>query len=70
MPETIGTQLIFRIAWPPAVVVIACLPLLNARNAEAKHVAEFAAATQYLLPICVMLGLVSMWLVRRKPSRL
>ena len=70
MPETIGTQLIFRIAWPPAIVVIASLPVLNARNAAAKHVAAFAAATQFLLPICLMLGVVSMWLVRRKPARL
>ena len=44
MPETIGTQLIFRIAWPPAIVIIASLPVLNARNAAAKHIAPFAAA--------------------------
>jgi hypothetical protein len=68
MPEAIGTQVIMRVAWPPAIVIIACLPVLAARGAEAKHLGEFAAATQYLLPICLLLGGVSMWLARRKPE--
>jgi hypothetical protein len=68
MPEAIGTQLIFRVAWPPAIVIVACLPVLAARGAEAKGVGEFPAATQYLLPICILLGAVSMWLARRKPE--
>jgi hypothetical protein len=70
MPETIGTQLLFRVAWPPAVVVITTLPLLAARAGIAKHIAPFGAATQYLLPICIMLGLVSVWLSQRKPAKI
>ena len=69
MPETIGTQLIFRIAWPPAVVVLATLPVLAARGAADKHIAPFSAATQYALPICIMLGLVTVWLSHRKPAQ-
>jgi hypothetical protein len=68
MPEAIGTQLIMRVAWPPAIVIVACLPVLSARGAEAKGIGEFAAATKYLLPICILLGAVSMWLARRKPE--
>ncbi|MCU1374337.1 MAG: hypothetical protein JWO68_1623 [Actinomycetia bacterium] len=68
MPEAIGTQLIFRVAWPPAIVIVACLPVLAARGAEAKGLGEFPAATQYLLPLCILLGAVSMWLARRKPE--
>jgi hypothetical protein len=67
MPETVGTQLIFRIAWPPAIAVLATLPMIAAREAEANQVSEFAAATQFLLPVCMMLGLVTMWLAKRKP---
>ena len=69
MPETIGTQLLFRIAWPPAVVVLATLPVLAARAAADKHIAPFSAATQYALPICIMLGLVTVWLSHRKPAQ-
>jgi hypothetical protein len=69
MPETIGTQLLFRVAWPPAVAVLATLPVLAARAGVDKHLAPFAAATQYLLPICIMLGLVSVWLSQRKPAK-
>jgi hypothetical protein len=70
VPEAIGTQMLFRIAWPPAIVVLASLPVLSARDAASRHISEFAASTQFLLPICVMLGLVSMWLFKRKPARL
>jgi hypothetical protein len=68
MPEAIGTTLIMRVAWPPAVAVIACLPVLAARGAEKKGIGEFPAATQYLFPICLLLGVVSIWLARRKPE--
>jgi hypothetical protein len=67
MPETVGTQLIFRIAWPPAIAVLATLPMLAAREAAGNDVSEFAAATQFLLPVCMMLGLVTLWLSKRKP---
>jgi hypothetical protein len=67
MPETVGTQLIFRLAIPPAIAIIACLPILAAKDAATNDVSEFAAATQFLLPIGVMLGLVTIWLSRRKP---
>ncbi|MCU1487924.1 MAG: hypothetical protein JWN67_4670 [Actinomycetia bacterium] len=68
MPEAIGTQLILRVAWPPGIAIIACLPVLAARGAEAKGLGEFPAATQYLFPLCLLLGAVSMWLARRKPE--
>jgi hypothetical protein len=68
MPEAIGTQLIMRVAWPPAVAIIACLPVLAARGAEAKGLGEFPAATQYLFPMCLLLAAVSMWLAKRKPE--
>lgn len=68
MPEAIGTQVIMRVAWPPALVIVACLPVLAARGAEAKGLGEFPAATQYLLPLALLLGAVSMWLARRKPE--
>jgi hypothetical protein len=68
MPEAIGTTVIMRVAWPPAVAIIACLPVLAARGAEQKGIGEFPAATQYLFPICLMLGAVSIWLARRKPE--
>jgi hypothetical protein len=70
MPETVGMQLIFRMAIPPAIAIVACLPVLAAKNAAANGLSEFAAATQYFLPICVMLGLVTIWLSRRKPAML
>ena len=68
MPETVGTQLIFRMAWPPAITVIAALPLLAARSAAADELSPFGASISYLLPLSVMLGLVGVWLFARKPA--
>lgn len=68
MPEAIGTQMLFRVAWPPAVAVLCALPLLAAREAHADGLAELPATTQYLLPVALLLGLVSTWLARRKPE--
>lgn len=67
-PEAIGTQMIFRAAWPPAVAVLASLPLLSARDAAANDLAELPASTQFLVPVAMLLGLVAWWLSRRKPA--
>jgi hypothetical protein len=67
MPETVGTQLVFRLAIPPGIAIIACLPILSAKDAATNGVSEFVAATQFLLPIGVLLGLTTIWLSRRKP---
>ena len=69
MPETVGMQLIFRMAWPPALAVLAALPLLGARHAVEQRLSAIAGATQFLLPLCVLIGAVSVWLSRRKPVR-
>jgi hypothetical protein len=69
MPETIGMQLIMRVAWPPAVAILATLPVLAARAATDDELPPITGATQYLLLVCVMLGLVTVWLSRRKPGR-
>ena len=68
-PETVGAQLIFRMIWPPAVTVLATLPVLAARSAVHDHLPPFGAAMSYLLPISTMLAVVGVWLNRRKPSR-
>ena len=68
MPETVGSQLVMRVAIPPAITVVAYLPLLAAKDAAKHDVSELAAATQYLLPVCMILGLATLWLSRRKPA--
>jgi hypothetical protein len=68
MPETVGTQLVFRVSLPPAIAIVAYLPLLAAKDAARNGVSELAAATQYLLPVCLLLGLATIWLSRRKPA--
>jgi hypothetical protein len=68
MPETVGTQLMFRIAWPPAIAIIATLPVLAAHAAADDGLSPFGASISYLLPLCVMLGVVGIWLSRRKPA--
>jgi hypothetical protein len=70
MPETVGSQLVMRTAIPPAITVVAYLPLLAAKDAARNDVSELAAATQYLLPVCLVLGLATIWLSRRKPMLL
>ena len=57
-------------AWPPGIVVLAALPLLGARHAVEQRLSAFAGATQFLLPLCVLIGAVSVWLSKRKPVRL
>jgi hypothetical protein len=69
-PETVGAQLIFRIIWPPAVAVLATLPVLAAKSAVRDHLQPFGAAMSFLLPVSTMLALVGVWLSRRKPSRI
>lgn len=68
MPEAIGTTMFFRVAWPPGIVVLASLPLLAARSAADEGLAELPAATQFLLPILLLLGVVGAWLTQRKPE--
>ena len=68
MPEAIGTTMLFRAAWPPGIVVLASLPLLSARSAADRGLAELPAATQYIVPILTLLGVVGVWLTRRKPE--
>lgn len=69
-PETLGAQLIFRMVWPPAVAVLATLPVLAARAAVRHHLPPFGAAMSYVLPVGTMLAIVGVWLSRRKPSRI
>lgn len=68
MPEAIGTTMLFRAAWPPGIVVLASLPLLSARSAADRGLAELPAATQYLVPVLVLLGVVGAWLTKRTPE--
>jgi hypothetical protein len=68
-PETLGAQLIFRMIWPPAVAVLATLPVLAAKSAFEDHLSPFGGAMSFLLPVSTMLALVGLWLSRRKPSR-
>jgi hypothetical protein len=69
MPETVGTQLIFRMAWPPVIAIIATLPVLAARSAADDDLSPFGASFSYLLPMCAMLAVVGVWLSRRKPGK-
>jgi len=68
MPETVGTQMVMRIAWPPAVAVLATLPLLAAPGAADEGLTELQATIRYLFPIVALLGIVGLWLSRRKPA--
>ena len=69
MPEAIGTQVIFRVAWPPVVVdPRRAADPVGPLGAPTAGLAELPASTQYLLPVAVLLGVVSMWLARRKPE--
>jgi hypothetical protein len=68
VPEAVGTQLIFRFVWPPAVAVIGALPLLAARAAERDGLSPFGASISYLLPLATMLVVVGVWLAQRKPG--
>jgi hypothetical protein len=69
-PETLGAQLIVRMIWPPAVAVLATLPVLAAKSAVEDHLSPFGAAMSFVLPVSTMLALVGVWLNRRKPSRI
>lgn len=68
MPETIGTQMLFRVVWPPAVAVLGSLPVLAAPSAPSKGLTEVQATSQYLFPVAILVALVGMWLTRRKPG--
>jgi hypothetical protein len=68
MPETIGTQMLMRVVWPPVVAVLACLPMLAAPTASEHDLTAFQATSQYLFPIVLLVALVGTWLTRRKPS--
>jgi hypothetical protein len=69
MPETVGTQLIFRVVWPPAIVVIGSLPVLAARAAVRDNASPFGAAVSFVLPLALMLMIVGTWLAQRKPGK-
>jgi hypothetical protein len=68
MPETVGTQMLMRVLWPPAVPVLAALPVLAARHAAEHHLTTFQACSQYAIPITILVAIVGTWLTRRKPS--
>ena len=68
MPETIGTQMLFRLAWPPGVAILACLPLLAGPSAAEHDLTVLQATSQYVFPIAILVGVVGLWLSRRKPS--
>lgn len=65
-PEIAGTRNVFRAVWPPGMAVIGTLPLLAARAAENRPVAEaglepVAAATLATLPLVLLVVLVAGW---------
>ncbi|MBW8826536.1 MAG: hypothetical protein JF603_09335 [Acidobacteria bacterium] len=67
VPEAMGTQLIFRVAWPPAIAVVACLPLLAGRSQlGAAAIASAELAT--VLPITFVIAMANIWLARRRPA--
>jgi hypothetical protein len=68
VPETVGTQLIARVVWPPAVAVLATLPLLAAPGAADDGLTELQATVRYLFPLAALVALVAVWLTRRKPG--
>lgn len=67
-PEAVGTQLVARVVWPPAVAVLATLPLLAAPGAADDGLTELQATVRYLFPLAALVALVAVWLTRRKPG--
>jgi hypothetical protein len=64
-PEAAAGSMVFRAAWPPALVALALAPVLAARAAEAP-VPPWAAAANVALPVLVVVGAVTAWLGSRK----
>jgi hypothetical protein len=62
--------MLMRVAWPPAVAILACLPLLAAPHAAEHDLTPFQSTAQYFFPVAILVAIVGMWLTRRKPSLL
>jgi hypothetical protein len=69
-PETVGMQVVFRLAWPIAVTIISLLPLLAGRAGlhQGEDPAQSAAG---VLPFMALpIGAAATWLNMRKPVKL
>jgi hypothetical protein len=61
-PEAAGMRLVFRLIWPPALVVISLLPVLAARSSFGHHNPVAGGATSAAFPIAMVAGLAVAWL--------
>jgi hypothetical protein len=60
-PEAAGMRLVFRLIWPPTLVVIGLLPVLAARSSADHHNPVSGGAASAEFPVLVVAGLALAW---------
>jgi hypothetical protein len=61
-PEATGMRLVFRLIWPPALVVASLLPALVAHNALVHHRPWVTATAAAEMPVVLLASLTLAWL--------
>ena len=69
LPEAAGTALVFRNAWPPALVTLSLAPVLAARHAAGRGLSPAPAAAGGSALCLVATAAAVAWLWRRRPPR-
>jgi len=61
-PEAAGMRVVFRLIWPPALVVVSLLPVLAARSSANHHNPVAGGALSAAVPVAMVAGLTVAWL--------
>ncbi|MBK9179812.1 MAG: hypothetical protein IPM45_09645 [Acidimicrobiales bacterium] len=68
-PEVAGLKIAARTAWPPAMAVVGCLPLLATRVAEEKGYPAFRPTATACVGVVLLVSITAAWVRFREPAR-
>ncbi len=68
-PEVAGLKIAARTAWPPAMALVGCLPLLVTRAAHDGGYPAFQPTATAVLGVLVLVSITAAWVRFREPAR-